>query len=105
MATAMRVASKQQQQGQLGQGWRANNGDKGSSSRNGNNVGDGIGTRLTGNKERKDKGGEGKCNGNEGGGRQRGQKKQGNSNGNKGGKQADGNCDNKGNDDKDEGGG
>ncbi len=43
MATATRVAGEQQQQGQVQQGWWANDGDKGGGDSDGNNVGDGNG--------------------------------------------------------------
>jgi hypothetical protein len=41
MVMAMRVAGKQQQQGQLQRGWRANNGDESGGNGNGDNVGHG----------------------------------------------------------------
>jgi hypothetical protein len=44
----MRVAGKQQQQGQLQQGWRANNGGKGGGNGNANNVIDSPGNKAGG---------------------------------------------------------
>jgi hypothetical protein len=46
MAKATRMAGKQQQRGQLQQGWRANNSDKSGGDGNTNNVGNGHGNKA-----------------------------------------------------------
>ncbi len=56
------------QQGQWQQGWRANNGNKGSGDGNGNNVGNCNGDEADGQRKGNSKGGKGKFDGKEGGG-------------------------------------
>ncbi len=59
MVTAMSVAVKQQQQGQLQQRWWANNGDEGSGNGNDDNMGDGNGDEAGGQGRGKEQGWQG----------------------------------------------